>query len=412
MRLYKQPMASAVLAVTIGVFPILAQDSSTPPPSQAPTHGWQKFGGSDAAANQQQASAWQQPDGAQQPPDPNQGPAPDAQAPPPAQGGYQQGPPPQNTYPSQGGYQQQGPPPQYPAQGGYQQQGPPPEGAYPSQGGYPQGPPPQRGYPAQGGYYQQGPPPQAYQPPSGPLTVPASTWVTIRVNQPLSSDRNQPGDAFTGTLVEPIVANGYVLARRGQMVAGRVTETEKAGRVKGVSHLGIELTEIQLSDGRQIPIHTQFVSRKGDTSVGRDAAAIGTTTGVGAAIGAAAGGGFGAGMGAIGGAVVSTIGVLATRGRPTVIYPETPITFRLQSPITVSDDLEAFAPVEPRDYNPAGLRTYAPAGPRPYPYGYPYYYGPGYYAGFGYAGPWWGSYYWGPGYWGPTFVFRGGRFRR
>jgi hypothetical protein len=387
MRTFKDIVIGSALAVSIGFFPALAQDNSAPPPPQAPTQGWQKFG--DSAAANPPASPYQQPpdDNQQQPPPQDQG------APPPA--------PPQGAYQPQGGYQQQS---GYPPQGGYQQ---PPPGPYPQygspQGGYQQqGPPPRAGY--YPGYYQ-GPPQPAYQPPSGPLTVPAGTWVTVRVNQPLSSDRNQVGDAFTGTLVEPIVANGYVLARRGEMVAGRVTEVQKAGRVKGVSHLGVEITEIQLADGRQLQVHTQFVDRKGNTSVGRDAAAIGTTTAVGAAIGAGVAGGFGAGMGAIGGAVVSTVGVLVTRGHPSIIYPETPITFRMQAPLTIADNLEAFSPVMPQDYNPGGLRSYSPVGAP-----YPYY--PGAYAGYGYGyvGPYWGSYYWGPGYWGPSFVFRGGRW--
>jgi len=408
-------LIGSALAVSIGLIPALAQDNSAPPPPQAPTQGWQKFGGDSAAANPS-ASAYPQPTaqdgGYQQPGD--QAPPPAPQAPPPAPSGQQpqayppayppagpQGGYPQGGYPpAQGGYYPQG---GYPPQGAYPQGGYPqstyPQGAYP-QGGYPQGPPPQAG-----GYYGGYQAPPAPQPPSGPLTIPAGTWVTIRVNQPLSSDKNQVGDTFTGTLAEPIIANGYVVARRGQMVVGRVTEVQKAGRVKGVSHLGIELTGIQLADGRQIQVHTQFINHKGDTSVGRDAAAIGTTTAVGAAIGAGVAGGFGAGMGAIGGAVVSTVGVLMTRGRPTIIYPETPITLSMQGPITISDNLQAFYPATPQDYSTAGLRTRRVGIPG----GYPYY--PGYYAGYGYAGPYWGGYYWGPGIWGPTFVFRGGRWR-
>src|SRR5580693_6874321 len=38
------------------------------------------------------------------------------------------------------------------------------------------------------------------------LTIPAGTWLTIRVNEPLSSDHNRQGDAFTATLVQPLIA--------------------------------------------------------------------------------------------------------------------------------------------------------------------------------------------------------------
>src|SRR5436309_424512 len=73
-------------------------------------------------------------------------------------------------------------------------------------------------------------------PPSPPtLTLPAGTWITVRADQPLSSDHNQPGDTFTATLSQPLIANGRVIARRGQTVGGVVATAEKAGRVKGTS---------------------------------------------------------------------------------------------------------------------------------------------------------------------------------
>jgi len=235
-------------------------------------------------------------------------------------------------------------------------------------------------------------------PPSGPtrLTIPAGTWVTVRVNEPLSSDHNQQGDAFIATLAQPIVVNGLVLARRGQTVTGMVTEAKKAGRVSGLSRLGLQLNEIGLADGDQVQVKTSLLERHGDTSFGRDAAGIGATVGTGAAIGAAVNGGVGAGVGAAAGVVASTIGVLLTRGRPTIVYPEQALTFRLDAPITVEGPTEAFQPASQRDYEQTALRRpvprpgYGPPPPPPpyfYPYApypYPYYYGPSFY--FGYRG--------------------------
>jgi hypothetical protein len=223
-------------------------------------------------------------------------------------------------------------------------------------------------------------------PPPAQLTLPAGTWVTVRVNEPLASDRNQQGDAFTATLAQPLVAEGRVVARRGQMVAGRVTEALKGGRVKGTSRLGLELTELSLVDGRQIPVHTGLIERRADTSIGRDAAAVGAATGVGAAIGGVADGGFGAGMGAIAGAAASTIGVLVTRGNQTVVEPETPLTFRLEEPLTISTEraAEAFLPPTQETYESRYQRPVLQRRPPPpvyyggYPFGYypPFYYGP------------------------------------
>jgi hypothetical protein len=267
-------------------------------------------------------------------------------------------------------------------------------------------------------------PPQSQYPPQAPtpptryvpttITLPPGTWVTVRLNEPLSSDKNQTGDAFTGTLLEPIIANGLLIARRGETVTGMVTEAQKAGRVAGVSHLKLELTGIQLADGRQIQVKTKLIDRRGNTSYGRDAFAIGATTATGAAIGAGVNGGVGAGVGAAAGLVVSTIGVMLTRGRPTVVYPETPLTFSMETPLTIDNSQQAFQYASQYDYN---ARVASPPGPRPgygygpgaygappppyygyyapaygYPYPYPYFYGPSLYFGFGgrwgYGGRW------------------------
>jgi hypothetical protein len=268
-------------------------------------------------------------------------------------------------------------------------------------GDQPGGPPPA---PAGGNAQdsQQAPPPSRYAPTT--ITLPAGTWVTVRVNEPLSSDHSQPGDAFTGTLLEPIVSNGLLIARRGQTVSGMVSEAQKAGRVSGTSRLGLELTEIQLSDGRQVQVKTRLMERRGDTSYGRDALAIGTTTAAGAAIGAGVNGGVGAGVGAAAGLVASTIGVMLTRGRATVVYPETPLTFRTETPLTLDNSQQAFQYASQQDYNarvsrPAPRPGYPAYGAPPppyygryyapvyaYPYPYPYFYGPSFY--FGYGGRW------------------------
>jgi len=233
------------------------------------------------------------------------------------------------------------------------------------------------------------------------LMLPAGAWITVRADQPLSSDHNLPGDAFTATLVQPLVANGRVIARPGQTVGGVVATAEKAGRVKGTSRLGLQLTELSLVDGRQIPIKTSLMQSEGGTSVGRDVEAVATTSGIGATIGAIADGGFGAGMGAIAGAAAATIGVLATRGRPTVVYPEEVLTFRLEAPVTIPiESQEAFQPVDQRDYEqPSLYRRAARPGPPPPPYYYGGYYPP---------------YFWGPSFYfysGPRFFYGRGFYR-
>jgi hypothetical protein len=231
--------------------------------------------------------------------------------------------------------------------------------------------------------------------PSAPLpaalTIPAGTVLSVRMNGFVSSDKNQVGDRVTATLDWPIVVNGWVVARRGETVSGQVTAAVKAGRVKGTSQLGLELTDLTLVDGNSAPILTEIWKGSGGTTHGADAAAIGGTTALGAAIGAAADWGRGAAIGAGAGAAAGIGAVLLTRGRPTEILPETPLTFRLVDPVTVdtTKSAQAFAPVTQQDYDggrgynrggrryAGGYGGYPPPAYGPYyaypAYGYPYY---------------------------------------
>ena len=265
------------------------------------------------------------------------------------------------------------------------------------------------------------------QPPYNPgpippkLTLKPGTFVTVRLNQMLSSDHNQTGDAFAATLAKPLVIDGIVVAERGQTVGGHVVEAKKAGRVEGTSRLQVQLTDLTLSDGHPVPVQSQLISLNGPTSVGRDVAAVGATTAAGAAIGAAAGWGRGAAIGAGAGAAVGLLGVLLTRGRPTVLYPEEVMTFRIDQPVTISTEAapQAFRWVNPNDYDrpynmqtrmgPPGRPPYGPGYPYGYPYAYSYPYAYGYpypyvypYLGFGWG---WGGYY-GRGFYGRGWGWR------
>lgn len=221
-------------------------------------------------------------------------------------------------------------------------------------------------------------------PPPATLTIPAGTVLSVRINEYLSSDRNQVGDRVTATLQQPVVVNGYVVARRGQMLVGQVEAAKKAGRVKGTSQLGIELTDMTVADGQSRPILTELWKGSGGTTHGADAATIGGTTALGAALGSIADWGRGAAIGAGAGAAAGIGAVLLTRGRPTVIPPETWLTFRLKDPVTVdtTQSAQAFVPVSQYDYDNYGRRGSRYAGG----YGQPESYGRAPYA-CGYDAP-------------------------
>jgi hypothetical protein len=302
----------------------------------------------------------------------------------------------------------------------------PPPGSAPSPGWhrFSNPPEPAANYP-QANYPPADNPPANYYPPSqtvpSRLTLQAGTFLTVRVDQMLSSDRNQAGDGFSATLTRPLVAEGVVVAQAGQILGGHVAEAQKAGRVKGISRLAVQLTELTLVDGQQVPIGTELTNLTGPTSKARDAGAIAGTTALGAAVGGAADLGVGAAIGAGAGVIAGTVGVLLTRGRPTVIYPESVLTFRLSEPIAIFTDHapQAFRYVDTNEYNHAtvaqgpppssgwtckgyGYSWPLPAPPPPYyyyPY-YPYYWG----AGFGlWYGP---GFFYGRGFYGRGFGYR------
>jgi hypothetical protein len=208
------------------------------------------------------------------------------------------------------------------------------------------------------------------------------------------------------------------------MIGGRVAEAQKAGRVTGVSRLAVQLTDLTLVDGQQVPIESELTSLAGPTSKARDAGAIAGTTVFGAAVGGAAAMGPGAAIGAGAGLIAGTVGVLLTRGHATVIYPESILTFRLSEPITISTDRapQAFLYANTTNqYNRASNAQGPQAGagwncqgygwppptvaPAPPYYYYPYSYYP-FPWGVGF-GLWYGpGFHYGRGFYGRGFGFR------
>ena len=183
------------------------------------------------------------------------------------------------------------------------------------------------------------------------LTLPAGTLIAVQSLEILSSDQQHPGDTFVAELRRPLVVDGWVVARLGQTVVGRTSDSNKAGRVKGTSNISLVLEQIFLVNGHQSSVETEPVGRAGPKSRGRDLTTVVITTGAGAAIGSICGA-KGAAIGAAAGATAGITGVLLTRGEKVEIEPEELLTFRLSSPLLVSttEGQHAFWPVEPGDY--------------------------------------------------------------
>jgi hypothetical protein len=171
------------------------------------------------------------------------------------------------------------------------------------------------------------------------VTIPAGTLLNIRVDEKLSSNIAQTGDSFRATLDSPLVVDGAVVAEKGARVEGRISESDRGGKVRGTAALALELVRLNTSDGQRVRLQTEGFTKAAERSTKKDAMKVGIGAGLGAAIGAIAGGGKGAAIGAGVGGAAGTGTVMATRGEAAEIPAETRLAFRLREPITITEKL-------------------------------------------------------------------------
>lgn len=183
---------------------------------------------------------------------------------------------------------------------------------------------------------QTAPPP----PPPKPVTIEPGTMLSIRMIDSIDSDRNQIGDRFRATLDTPISVNDQTVLPAGADVEGRVAQLRSAGHFTGQSEIALELTSISVN-GRRYNLQTDQYSRQGSSRGKNTAAKVGTGAAVGAIIGAIAGGGKGAAIGATVGAGAGGGVQAATKAQQIHITSEQLLTFKLESPLTVTPQASA-----------------------------------------------------------------------
>lgn len=168
--------------------------------------------------------------------------------------------------------------------------------------------------------------------------VEAGTRVLLRLTNSVNTKHTSPGDRIYLETAVPVFASGRLVIPRGSYVTGTVTETQRAGRVKGRSSLNVRFDSLTLPNGvtrdlKALPSAADArgnLDRKegkieGEGNKGGDARTVGGTTAAGAGIGGLAGAasghaGMGAGIGAAAGAAAGLAHVLGSRG-PDVVLP-------------------------------------------------------------------------------------------
>ncbi|OFV91389.1 MAG: hypothetical protein A3H28_12120 [Acidobacteria bacterium RIFCSPLOWO2_02_FULL_61_28] len=164
------------------------------------------------------------------------------------------------------------------------------------------------------------------------ITVPANTKLPIRLEHAISTEKNSPGDSFTGSLDGPLMVDGKLVAPSHSKVVGQITQVKESGRVEGRASLTMVVQKLVV-DGREYDLNTVPITRIARSTKKKDAAIIGGGAAAGAVIGAIAGGGKGAAIGAGVGGGSGTGYVLATKGAPVAYGPEARFVFVLSNPV-------------------------------------------------------------------------------
>jgi len=167
-----------------------------------------------------------------------------------------------------------------------------------------------------------------------PVTLPAGTVLTLRLDSSVASNSSRIEDGVQAHLRRPVVARGVTVLPVDAPVSGVVTQARQSGRVKGRALIAFRFHSVR-AYGEQYRVATSSVVRQAAGTKGKDAAEIALPAAGGAIIGALAGGGKGAAIGAAAGGGAGTGVVLATRGKEVRLGRGALISVRLTQPLTV-----------------------------------------------------------------------------
>jgi hypothetical protein len=185
------------------------------------------------------------------------------------------------------------------------------------------------------------PAPTTPQPRTVTLSVPSGTTLAIRMNDELSTERSQAGDAFTATLTAPLVdAAGIVLIPAGATVRGRVTAVAPSTRVGQTATMNLAFESISFG-GQSHPLHATVeradVQQKTRTSTAEQAGKIAAGTAAGAILGQVIGRDRSSTIrGAAVGAAAGTAIAMGTADVDAVLPAGAEVVIRLDQPIEVT----------------------------------------------------------------------------
>jgi hypothetical protein len=180
------------------------------------------------------------------------------------------------------------------------------------------------------------PPASTPPPPPAPkkFIIDQGTQVTIRLMDPIDSEKNQVGDTFHATLNAPLTSDGEEAVPAGIEVTGHVVDVKSASKFAGQSVVVLQLDSLS-SGGKTYSIQTDQYRKQGSSRGKNTAEKVGGGAVLGGIIGALAGGGKGAAIGAAAGAGAGGGVQAASKSQQIKLPVESVLNFTLQAPVTV-----------------------------------------------------------------------------
>lgn len=167
------------------------------------------------------------------------------------------------------------------------------------------------------------------------VTIPEGTAVTVRLIDPVDTEKHKEGDTFRASLDSAIVIDEKTVIPKNADVEAKLVSAKSAGHFTGSSAVVLTLTKIGVG-GKTYDVQTGEFTKQGASRGKRSAVVVGGGAAVGAVIGAIAGGGKGAAIGAAAGAGTGTGVQALTKGQQIKLPSETLLEFQLKAPLTVT----------------------------------------------------------------------------
>jgi hypothetical protein len=184
-------------------------------------------------------------------------------------------------------------------------------------------------------------PPRAPEPPQKTfeeLVIPADSVIGLQTENRLSSETARVEDRVEARVTRDVKVGDRVAIPAGARALGSVMQVERGGKFKERARLGIRFNMLVLADGTRVPINTETIVRDGEAPGNSSAAKVGGGAVVGTILGAIIGGSKGAAIGGAAGAASGGAAVMATDRSAATFLAGTPVTVRILSPITITNE--------------------------------------------------------------------------